>query len=143
VSFVRCQDVSKYLRYTPCLVKLNSTPLRFVRAMLHYNIMRLCIGQRKLTQAPRSHKPDPSGTAWFLCSRSVRVTLLYTTSPHIGRHKHGTRLRPRWRRHDNATFPDTWLGMKGPTAWFTRLPIPNLDSRWTFRVADIHHLRMS
>ena len=32
--------------------------------------------------------------------------------------------------------------MKGPTAWFTRLPIPNLDRPCTFRVADIHHLRM-
>lgn len=80
VSFVRCQIVSKSASW----VEPNSMPLRFVRAMLHYNIVRLCIGQRKLTQVPRSHMPNPSGTTWFLCYKSVRVTRCCIQPPHKG-----------------------------------------------------------
>ncbi len=65
-------------------------------------------------------------TASFLRSRSVQIIYCcIQTPPQTGSHKHVIRLHPRWRR-DSATFPVTWLGMKGPRAWFKRLPIPLL-----------------
>lgn len=63
--------------------------------------------------------------------------VIYKSSANRG-HRLGTRFRPRWRQN-SATFPDAWLSMKGPTAWFKRLPIPHMDRPCTIRVADIHH----